>query len=154
MRTPGEGRYAHLEREQRWLASAVPLGATGANEIYDRYITGTRLRLRRVLSVDGHVVYKLGQKVPVADDAVSLTNIYLSESEYAVFAALPARALAKRRWHHTWHDREMAVDQFTDRDLILAEVELAADEAYLPLPPFAVRDVTGDHDYTGGALAR
>jgi CYTH domain-containing protein len=148
-RQPGQGRYAHLEREQRWLVAAVPDGVAGPVEIYDRYIIGTRLRLRRAGDL-----YKLGQKVPASPDSVTLTNIYLSRDEYAVFAALPARELRKRRWHLDWHGRTLAIDEFTDRELILAEVELSAHDDYLPLPPFAERDVTGDETYTGGALAR
>lgn len=144
-------RYAHVEREQRWIARAVPENATGPIEIYDRYIIGTRLRLRRA----GDDVYKLGQKIPTeSHDAVSLTNIYLSADEYTVFAALPARELRKRRWHLQWEGHAIAVDEFTDRDLILAEVELGPEEPYLPLPPFADRDVTAEDDYKGGALAR
>lgn len=141
-------RYAHLEREQRWLAESLPRTRTGPVEIYDRYILGTRLRLRRAGDV-----FKLGQKVPVAEDAVSLTNIYLSANEYDVFALLPALEVRKRRWHTTWEGHDIAVDEFTDRNLILAEAELSADEPYLSMPPFAVKDVTGDVTYTGGALA-
>jgi CYTH domain-containing protein len=37
--------------------------------------------------------------------------------------------------------------------MILAEVELAADEPRLPLPPFADVDVTDDDRYAGGSLA-
>jgi CYTH domain-containing protein len=142
-------RYAHPEREQRWLLDTVPPGGNGPTVIYDRYIIGTRLRLRHAGDV-----FKLGQKIPTAHDAVSLTNIYLSRDEYDVFATLPARELRKRRWHLRWHDHDVCVDEFTDRDLVLAEVELAAHEPYLSLPPWAVKDVTGDESYTGGALAR
>jgi CYTH domain-containing protein len=99
-------------------------------------------------------VYKLGQKIPTSPDAVALTNIYLSRDEYEVFLVLPARELRKRRRFVTWQDHRVAVDEFTDRDLVLAEVELVADEPYLPLPPWAVKDVTGDVAFTGGALAR
>jgi CYTH domain-containing protein len=142
-------RYAHPEREQRWLLDHVPEGVTGPTVIYDRYIIGTRLRLRHA-----NDVYKLGQKIPTAHDTVALTNIYLSRDEYDVFAALPARELRKQRWHLQWQAHDVCIDEFTDRDLILAEVELATDEPYLPLPPFASKDVTGDVAYSGGALAR
>ena len=142
-------RYAHPEREQRWIANAVPQGVTGPTEIYDRYITGTRLRLRHAGDV-----FKLGQKIPFNADTVTLTNIYLSADEYEVFAQLPARELRKRRWHIEWQGHDLAIDEFTDRDLVLAEVELGPEEPYLPLPPFADRDVTGDEAFTGGALAR
>jgi CYTH domain-containing protein len=142
-------RYAHPEREQRWLLDAVPPGGSGPTIIYDRYIIGTRLRLRRVGDL-----FKLGQKVPTTDDTVALTNIYLSAEEYEVLAALPARELHKQRWRFPYEGHDICIDEFTDRDLVLAEVELGADEPYLPLPPFAVKDVTGDIAYTGGALAR
>jgi CYTH domain-containing protein len=142
-------RYAHPEREQRWLLDTVPRDAADPVDIYDRYLVGTRLRLRQAGDV-----YKLGQKIPTAPDAVALTNVYLSRDEYEVFLVLPARELRKRRRFVTWHDHRIAVDEFTDRDLVLAEVELVADEPYLPLPPWAVKDVTGDVAFTGGALAR
>jgi CYTH domain-containing protein len=142
-------RYAHPEREQRWLLDAVPPDAVDPVDIYDRYITGTRLRLRHAGDV-----YKLGQKIPAGADTVSLTNIYLSREEYDVFRALPASELRKRRHFLQWHDHRIGVDEFLDRDLVLAEVELTADEPYLPLPPWAVKDVTADDSYSGGALAR
>jgi CYTH domain-containing protein len=138
------------------LLNAVPSDATDSVDIVDRYITGTRLRLRRVIDGDT-VTYKLGQKVRVADDdpeRVQLTNIYLSAHEYDVFAALPARELRKRRRRFRHEGRLVVVDEFLDRDLVLAETELGPDEARLPLPAFAIRDVTEDDAYSGGALAR
>lgn len=151
-RVPGEGRYAHLEREQRWVLRDTPADAGPPVEIYDRYINGTRLRLRRV-ERDGAVVYKLTQKVPFGDDSVKITNSYLSADEYEVFATLPAREIRKTRRQVRFADHDMAVDEF-DHGLLLGEVELAADEPYLPLPPFAKRDVTTDPAFTGGGLAR
>ena len=43
-------KYAYIERERRWLLAAVPDLPDDARrlEITDRYITGTRLRLRQV----------------------------------------------------------------------------------------------------------
>ncbi len=100
-RVPGEGRYAHVEREQRWVARAVPPGALRPAAIIDRYISGTRLRLRRSESA-GEVVFKLGQKIrsdPSDPEVLKLTNLYLSAEEYAVLAALPAGESRKTRWH-------------------------------------------------------
>jgi hypothetical protein len=48
---PGHrGKYALVERERRFLLAALPSGVrlTGERQIADRYLTGTRLRLRRV----------------------------------------------------------------------------------------------------------
>lgn len=131
----------------------MPSDATPVGEICDRYIVGTRFRLRRVERASGEVTLKLGQKIPSGPDAVMLTNTYLSAQEYDVFAALPARELRKTRRRLIYEGHTLALDEF-DHGLLLGEVELTADEPYLPLPPFALRDVTADPTYTGGALAR
>lgn len=151
------GRYAHVEREQRWLCAAVPPGAERYAEITDRYLHGTRLRLRVVETDDG-ATYKLGQKVrrdPGDPEVVSLTNLYLSAEEYEAVRALPAAELRKTRWRVTWEGHQLAVDEFHGPlgGLVLAEVELGLDDPFLPSPPFARLDVTHDDRYSGGALA-
>jgi len=156
-RRPGHGRYAHLEREQRWAVRGLPDGVESVSEITDRYVTGTRLRLRRA-AMDGDVVFKLAQKVRSTEgdpEVVRLTNIYVSADEYAVLAGLPASELRKSRWRSDWCDHTVAIDQFHDRleGLVLAEVELGPDETRLPSPIFATRDVTNDDRFSGGALA-
>jgi CYTH domain-containing protein len=156
-RVPGEGKYARLEREQRWVVAELPAHARSFAGILDRYILGTRLRLRRV-DTGEHLDFKLAQKVrrDEADpEIVKLTNIYLSAEEYDVVTALPAAELRKTRWRVNWNGRRLVVDQFHDRfdGLLLAEAELNSDDARLPIPPFAVSDVTNDDRYSGGALA-
>jgi CYTH domain-containing protein len=157
-RRPGEGRYARVEREQRWTVATLPPGATPAAEIYDRYLIGTRLRLRRVHS-DGTVVFKLTQKIrpdPANPETVKLTNLYLSEAEHERLTVLPAAELRKTRWRLEWNGRAFAVDELHGplQGLILAEVELGPDDALWPLPPFACREVTHDDRFSGAALAQ
>lgn len=135
----------------------MPPAAQAWAEIVDRYIRGTRLRLRHSES-DEQVVYKLGQKVRLhANDpeTVKLTNVYLSYEEFAVLASLPAAELCKTRWRVTWQGKTVAVDQFHGclDGLVLAEVELAPGHRRLDRPPFAVRDVSNDDRFSGGALA-
>jgi CYTH domain-containing protein len=157
-RTAGEGRYARVEREQRWLLRAQPDGLDRPVSIVDRYITDTRLRLRRM--EDGAVVvYKLAQKVradPQTPQTVQLTNIYLSEQEYATLRRLGGAEIRKTRWRWSPAERgRLAVDEFQGdlTGLVLAEVELAPDEPELPAPPYAVADVTDDERFCGGTLA-
>ena len=48
---PAASKYALLERERRYLLQDLPEGLTRASphvQITDNYITGTRLRLRKV----------------------------------------------------------------------------------------------------------
>jgi hypothetical protein len=76
-RQPGEGRYAQLEREQRWLLKELPPGVTNERVIVDHYWTGTTLRLRMIQDHD-EVVYKLCQKVRRDTDnpeMVKITNV-------------------------------------------------------------------------------
>lgn len=158
IRAPGRGRYAHAEREQRWLLESVPEGASSPTEIVDRYINGTRLRLRRA-EHDGTVLFKFGQKVRVNEaspELVNLTNIYLGEPEYDVLAGLPAHELRKTRLQLADGGRTFAVDVFHGSlaGLILAETELDEAEPLLPRPVFAIADVTHDDRYSGGALAQ
>jgi len=157
-------RHAHLERERRFLVPAAPaVAVTGLRvlQIEDRYLRGTRLRLRTVHEADLAPVRKLGQKVRPNQDhpsTVEHTTMYLDDAEAAALLALAADALAKTRTLHPWHGLAVAVDVFAGQltGLVLAEVDLGA-AGVLPTsrPPVAwIAEVTNDERLTGGHLAR
>jgi hypothetical protein len=78
-------RYARVEIERRFLLAGVPEGADvlAVTEIDDRYLDGTRVRLRRMAQVGGATQLKLTQKVPGPDAGArqgALTTIYLSDA--------------------------------------------------------------------------
>ncbi|MBV9821258.1 MAG: hypothetical protein JO144_03365 [Actinobacteria bacterium] len=170
-RPPGSAKYARPERERRWLLSSPPAGAGDPVRIEDRYLDGTRLRLRRVTGA-GPVVCKLGQKVPAAEDDPSLvwhTTLYLTEQEYRRLAVLPAAVLVKLRRPVAHGGLVFAVDEFAGalHGLVLAETELPVADLPgaapgtagtgaepLELPPWLGAEVTSDERYTGAALAR
>lgn len=150
---PQAGKYARYELERRWLLERLPEGADAGSMIVDRYIEGTRLRLRH--AEPPHEQFKLSQKEAPAPPDYALTvitTIYLTSREYDVFAALPARELCKRR-HHSGR---YSIDVFGGEleGLILAETEFPSEEEMRahPIPDFAVRDVSDDVRYTGGWL--
>jgi hypothetical protein len=58
-------KYAHIETERRFLVRAVPAGVTSVSDITDRYVDGTRLRLREV-TTNGATTRKLGHKARLA----------------------------------------------------------------------------------------
>ena len=156
-RVPGYGRYAQIEREQRWIMDGLPVKILDPVEITDRYLAGTRLRLREMKSA-GEIIWKLGQKVREVDDSpeiVRITNIYLDAHEYEALADLDARVLNKTRWKWVDARRPSAIDSFHGvlEGLVLAEVELAIDDEYLAMPEGAIADVTLDNRFSGGALA-
>lgn len=149
-------KYARVERERRYLLARLPEGVVSTREIVDRYLVGTRLRLREVRESDGTVNRKLGHKVRLAEgpEEVACTNFYLDVEEWALLAALPARTLRKTR-HLVGRDGwVVAVDEHDDGTLI-AEID-DGDRPSGLIPDWldVVRDVTHDEAWTGAGLAR
>ncbi|MGN6474773.1 MAG: hypothetical protein ACTHK4_14140 [Mycobacteriales bacterium] len=157
-RTPGAGRYAHPERERRFLVSDTFPGVQEPWLIEDSYLDGTALRLRR-LTAEGETVWKLTQKIrtdPNDPSTVSITNIYLTAAEYELFATLPAAPLRKERHVCLVGGTRFVVDVFSgDLDgLQLAEAEVADPTAEIELPDWLGEEVTHDDRYSGGQLVR
>lgn len=155
-----EQKYARIERERRFLMAGPPPSApvTASRLIRDRYLEGTRLRLRRVDSpaADGPE-FKLTQKIPADQPGAVqglITNTYLSQSEYDLLASLPAAVLCKTRLSLP----PLGVDVFDGplAGLVLAEAEFDNDQEALAFafPPVCVAEVTADVRFTGGRLVR
>ena len=140
-------KYARVEIERRFLLAGVPQGAdVGAvDEIHDRYLDGTRLRLRRMARVGGATQLKLTQKLPEPDGGArqgALTTLYLSEAEHAAVARLPAAELRKSRLSIAPY----GVDVFHGEleGLYLAEAEFTTMEDAAALVPAALLPRRGD----------
>ena len=154
--TPQPGKYARVERERRFLLAAPPTGLPPVPlRITDRYLSGTRMRLRRVEQPGTEPVFKLTQKIPAGGPGAVqglITNTYLSHAEFDVFAGLPARVLSKSRYSLP----PLGVDVFEQplQGLVLAEAEFDSDASAqeFAVPPFAVAEVTDDPRFTGGRL--
>ncbi len=148
-------KYAVVESERRFLLASLPSGVERTSEIVDRYVVGTRLRMREVVDPDGTVVRKLGHKVRLTDgpERVACTNFYVDDAEWRALLALPARTLRKRRHHVRVDGVHVAVDELPDGTL-LAEID-GGDQpvAEVPARLDVVREVTADEDWTGAALA-
>ena len=153
-------KYAWVERERRWLCTNLPAGLAGrAEAITDLYVTGTRLRLREAVPLDGGpTMRRLGRKADVNPSTRLLTSIYLAPEEFALLSGLPGRIIRKTRHHFETADGVlMAIDLFEGAlaGLIMAEAEFDSAEAMAAFTPpaFVGREVTEDAAYTGGALA-
>jgi hypothetical protein len=148
-------KYAVVESERRFLLGSLPTGVDRIAEISDRYVTGTRIRLREVTEADGHVVRKLGHKVRLGDgpQRIACTSIYLDDAEWAALAVLPATVLRKRRHHLRLDGRHVAVDELPDGTL-LAEID-GGDQPVTEVPAGldVLREVTEDEAWTGQALS-
>ena len=157
------GKYACLEVERKYLLDQPPAGLLEQGyrwQIVDRYITNTRLRLRRITSISGQQLLKFTQKYQDAgqdETQTTITNMYLDEGEYRHLAQLPASEIVKKRYHYDFQNHQYRIDIFEGKlaGLILAEIELerVEDIAGLSFPPFALAEVTADLFFTGGNLA-
>jgi CYTH domain-containing protein len=157
-----EPRYARTEFERRWLvdrARRPSLDRQWMTIIDDRYIDGTRMRLRRMTRPAlGEIKWKLTKKYDCADpSARPIVTSYLTEVEYDALTALPARQLTKRRYHLPLGGSYWSLDVFAGPLLGLELVECEADDeaalAGLVPPDWALREVTHLPQWQCGALA-
>jgi CYTH domain-containing protein len=156
-------KYARVERERRFLLRRLPDGLELKDphtQIFDNYITGTRLRLRKVRAPQTRKwTWKLTQKFAPAPPDFShtvITNIYLSQYEYEVFSVFEGNEIRKNRYPFVHEGREYAVDVFLGalHGLILAETSFETDDEMqaFHIPTFAALEVTTDEMFTGGSL--
>lgn len=157
-------KYARIEEERRFLLRNLPDDLhpdSDFTRIIDHYVPSTRLRLRRIESPAGGILQrKLGQKYR-ADHLEShqtiMTNIYLDEAEYETLSNLGGYQLVKRRYRYPYAGEERSLDVFEEhlQGLVMLEIERRPGSSIveLPVPPFAIREVTGDPFFSGGRLA-
>ena len=158
-----DGKYARVERERRYLLQDLPEGLTRADhhlQITDNYITGTRLRIRKVRDPKTNKwTVKFTQKFAPDPEDLSrtiITNIYLNAQEAETLAIFEANEIRKNRYPFEFEGRKFSIDMFLGDlfGLVLAEVSFETDEELesFPKPSFALADVTNNQVFTGGSL--
>jgi CYTH domain-containing protein len=159
-----EGKYARVERERRYLLRDLPEGITRADphlQITDNYMTGSRLRLRKVREPRSNKwTAKLTQKFAPDPNDLSrtiITNTYLNALEAETLSTLfNSNEIRKNRYHFEFEGRKFSADMFLGDlfGLVLAEVSFEREEELdnFPPPPFAVAEVTNEPLFTGGKL--
>ena len=161
---PAASKYALVERERRYLLQDLPEGLTRADphrQITDNYITGTRLRLRKVRDPRTNKwTVKFTQKFTPDPQDLSrtiITNIYLNALEAETLSVFDANEIRKNRYYFEFSGRVFSIDMFLGDlfGLVLAEVSFETDEELnsFPQPPFAIADVTNNEIFTGGRLS-
>jgi CYTH domain-containing protein len=149
------------EIERKYLLSALPpLGAAREiEEIEQGYLPGERVveRLRHVRT-NGMERY-----LRTVKSGTGVSRLELEEPiDPATFARLwpltDGRRLRKRRYRVPEGDRVWEVDEYLDRELVVAEIELGAEHEEVRPPawlaPVLVREVTDDVSYSNRELAR
>src|SRR6266853_1975570 len=158
-----DSKYARVERERRYLLADLPAGLTRADhhlQITDNYITGTRLRIRKVRDPQTNKwVVKFTQKfAPDTKDLsrTMITNTYLNAIEAETLAIFSANEIRKNRYPFEFGGRKFSADMFLGDlfGLVLAEVSFETDEELdnFSKPPWALADVTNLEVFTGGRL--
>src|SRR6185436_20673515 len=115
-------------------------------QITDNYITGTRLRIRKVRDPKTNKwVVKFTQKFapdPADFSRTIITNIYLNALETETLNISDANEIRKNRYYFEFEGRQWSVDMFLGDlfGLVLAEVSFETDEELdsFPMPPFAI----------------
>jgi len=159
-----DSKYARVERERRYLLQDLPEGLTRADhhfQITDNYITGTRLRIRKVRDPRTNKwVVKFTQKFAPNPEDLSrtiITNTYLNAIEADTLALFEANEIRKNRYPFEFAGRNFSVDMFLGDlfGLVLAEVSFETDKELdgFPKPPFALADVTNNEIFSGGSLS-
>jgi CYTH domain-containing protein len=152
-------KYTRPERERRFLLGRATEGPCVRRAvIIDRYIVGTRIRLRQTVettTAGTTTVRKLTQKIPAPTGGPGLiTTLYVSEAEYEVLRRLPAATLTKTRYSVP----PFGLDVFGGElaGLVLAEIEFSDDEAHARFDPpvESVAEVTQDVRLTGGRFTQ
>ncbi|HEU5235847.1 MAG TPA: hypothetical protein VFU37_01830 [Pyrinomonadaceae bacterium] len=160
-----ESKYSRIERERRYLLQDLPEGLTRADhhlQITDNYITGTRLRLRKVRDPETNKwIVKFTQKFAPDTNDLSrtvITNTYLNALEAESLAIFDANEIRKNRYKFEFAGHQFSIDMFLGDlfGLVLAEVSFDTDEELdnFPPPPFALADVTNNEIFTGGKLSQ
>jgi CYTH domain-containing protein len=158
-----ESKYARIERERRYLLRDLPEGITRADphlQITDNYITGTRLRIRKVREPRTNKwTVKFTQKFAPDPNDLSrtiITNTYLNALEAEVLSVFDTNEIRKNRYPFEFDGRKFSVDMFLGDlfGLVLAETSFETDEELdtFAQPPFVLVDVTNEPLLTGGRL--
>lgn len=159
-----DSKYARVERERRYLLQDLPEGLTRADhhlQITDNYITGTRLRIRKVRDPRTNKwIVKFTQKFapnPADLSRTMITNTYLNATEADTLAVFEANEIRKNRYPFEFAGRKFSVDMFLGDlfGLVLAEVSFETDQELddFERPQFALADVTNNEIFSGGKLS-
>lgn len=152
---------ADREIERKFLLSAVPDAVRhhSSGKIDQGWLPGEKLqeRLRRI-SQNGTDEWLRTVKLGSGLQRLEFEERTTREMFDVLWPLTEGHRIAKRRYRVPVDDLVWEIDEFLDRDLVLAEVELSDPTAPLEVPGWLttclVREVTGDPTYDNVNLAR
>ena len=149
------------EIERKYLLTGVPDIAREhpVVEIEQGYVPGGRLRERiRRVHHQGGIDYKRTVKLGRGVERFELDEPTTREVFEAMWPLTAGARVLKRRYEIPHDGLVWEIDEFTDRELYLAEVELPAADVRPTVPdwlePYVVREVTDEPGYVNVKLAK
>ena len=151
-----------VEIERKYLLRELPAmpAALDVLEIDQGYIPGTKLleRLRRQQSKSGETRYFRTIKLGMGVERIELEDETDQRTFDHLWLLTEGARLRKRRHVVANGADHWEIDEFTDRALVLAELEIDRADAKVVYPdwltPVLVREVTDEREYTNRSLAR
>lgn len=150
-------------RQKAFLIEALPEPLTPADkhlQIFDNYIEGTRIRLRKVrMPETKRWTWSLEQIFPCSEgnfERVKISRFVLNEAEYETFKIFEGREIRKNRYFYDLDGIGFEIDIYLGRlwGLNIAKVyfETKAEQMNFKLPEFAVLEITNDEFFAGESL--
>jgi CHAD domain-containing protein/CYTH domain-containing protein len=152
---------AGREIERKYLLSGLPPRAHegSVSEIVQGWLPGRELRerLRRVTDRNGTTYFR-AVKLGTGIERIEIEEATTEQVFSALWALTEGCRVRKRRFKLADGELVWEIDEFTDRELYLLEVELPARDTPVEVPywlaPHVVREVTGEDKYVNVNLAR
>jgi CYTH domain-containing protein len=151
------------EFRRRYLIEGLPEPLSRASkhlQIFDNYLTGTRMRIRSVRDPETKLwTWTLQQRLPTETEGpivLKIGEIHLNEAEHSVLEPFEGNEIRKNRYFHEFDGLSFAFDMYLWPlwGLNVASVEFGDEAAFREYlaPPFAVFDVSGERFFLGENL--
>ena len=152
----------NVEIERKYLLSSLPRFPAPLDvlEVDQGYIPGQQVleRLRRQRHTDGRERYFRTVKLGMGVERIELEDETDRRTFEHLWVLTEGARVRKRRHIVANGDDHWEIDEFLDRTLVLAELELPRADAPIRMPdwlmPVLVREVTDEKAYTNRNLAR
>lgn len=148
-----------LEIERKYLLTALPRfpATLDVLEIDQGYLPGV-VRLRHQRSTSGREQFFRTVKQGVGVQRMETEDEIDRKTFDELWPQTLGKRVRKRRYVVPNGDDHWEIDEFLDRELVLAELEFDDPEMTVTIPdwlkPVLVRDVTDEPSYTNRSLAR
>jgi CHAD domain-containing protein/CYTH domain-containing protein len=153
-------RSAHIEIERKFLLKRFPRVRDAEELIITQgYVPGSDIkeRVRLIESKQGKKYYRT-LKAGIGVKKIEIEEETTETVFKRLFALTKGNRVRKRRYVIHSDNVTWMIDRFLDRRLVLAEVELPAEDTPIQMPrwlkPVVDREVTGEPAYTNEKLAQ